>query len=368
MTDKTQAETLRQEYRATMAADVLHLWAKDALLLIDSLERYRHAYNEWSEKTEWVQETVQPKELGQHRADILRARIAELEALQAAPPAPAAVAVQPEDMRDKVTLALGLSLAPKGGPSFAWSYLLDSIRELVKCEEELALLKAGEEMSKARAALAAAPAQPAAWMTPEGDRVVTEATMASARKDGGAMLSSLRPFTVALARAAAPAQAQDDRAAFKAYLQECGDCAIVPDVAGAFNAGWTAATRAPAQEHATQLAGQAVSMSHREWRFALQEAIETMDAEIDSRGDESNVRRMKRAKAVLSTMLAAAPAHAQEEARDAGRWRHFSARGVFPKNVWNNGNGHWQYGEIRALTAEGVADAAIAARAAQGGA
>jgi hypothetical protein len=74
---------------------------------------------------------------------------------------------------------------------------------------------------------------------------------------------------------------------------------------------------APAQEHATQLAGQAVSMSHREWRFALQEAIETMDAEIDSRGDESNVRRMKRAKAVLSTMLAAAPAQAQEDARDA---------------------------------------------------
>lgn len=59
---------------------------------------------------------------------------------------------------------------------------------------------------KARAALAAAPAQAVAWMTPEGDRVVTEATMASARKDGGAMLSSLRPFTVALGRIAFPAQ------------------------------------------------------------------------------------------------------------------------------------------------------------------
>ena len=40
------------------------------------------------------------------------------------------------------------------------------------------------------------------------------------------------------ALAAAPAQAQDDRAAFKAYLQECDDCEIVPDVAGAFHAAW----------------------------------------------------------------------------------------------------------------------------------
>ena len=128
-----------------------------------------------------------------------------LKKLQAAPPAPAAVAVPVEDMRDKVTLALGLSLAPKGGPSFAWSYLLDSIRELVKCEEELVLLKAGQEMSKARAALAAA-----------------------------------------------PAQAQDDRAAFKAYLQECDDCEIVPDVAGAFHAAWQKRA-APAQAVASSI-------------------------------------------------------------------------------------------------------------------
>lgn len=46
--------------------------------------------------------------------------------------------------------------------------------------------------------------------------------------------------------AAAPAQAQDDRAAFKAYLQECDDCAIVPDVAGAFHAAWQMRA-APAQ-------------------------------------------------------------------------------------------------------------------------
>lgn len=63
--------------------------------------------------------------------------------------APAAV---PDEMRDKVTLALGLSLPQKGAPSFAWSYLLDSIRELVKCEEELVLLKVGQEMATPAAA------------------------------------------------------------------------------------------------------------------------------------------------------------------------------------------------------------------------
>ncbi|WP_289241989.1 hypothetical protein [Delftia sp.] len=43
-------------------------------------------------------------------------------------------------------------------------------------------------------------------MTPEGDRVVTAETMDGARKDGGASLSSLRPYTVALVRGAvAPA-------------------------------------------------------------------------------------------------------------------------------------------------------------------
>ena len=153
MTDKTQAETLRQEYRATMAADVLHLWAKDALLLIDSLERYRHAYNEWSEKTEWVQETVQPKELGQHRADILRARIAELEALQAAPPAPAAVAVP--GALHAALLRLETACDKRAGliPYDAYSALM-----LLPGMSD-AHLELDEARKQARAALAAAPAQ-----------------------------------------------------------------------------------------------------------------------------------------------------------------------------------------------------------------
>lgn len=55
------------------------------------------------------------------------------------------------------------------------------------------------------------------------------------------------------------APAQDGAAAFKSYLQECDDCAIVPDVAGAFVAGMTAASRSTAQEHATPVASGAVA-------------------------------------------------------------------------------------------------------------
>lgn len=37
------------------------------------------ALNEWWNKTEWVQETAAPMELGRHRADVLKARIEQLE-------------------------------------------------------------------------------------------------------------------------------------------------------------------------------------------------------------------------------------------------------------------------------------------------
>lgn len=43
------------------------------------LERYKSACNEWLEKSEWVQETAVPKELGMHRADVMKRRV---EALQ----------------------------------------------------------------------------------------------------------------------------------------------------------------------------------------------------------------------------------------------------------------------------------------------
>ena len=46
---------------------------------LGSLQRYRTAYNEWIDKTEWVQESVPPKYLGMHRADALKDMISELD-------------------------------------------------------------------------------------------------------------------------------------------------------------------------------------------------------------------------------------------------------------------------------------------------
>ncbi|GEM_PF-5490881 len=46
---------------------------------VQELERERDSYkllcDEWAEKTEWVQQTARPRELGLHRADALRERI-----------------------------------------------------------------------------------------------------------------------------------------------------------------------------------------------------------------------------------------------------------------------------------------------------
>jgi hypothetical protein len=63
-------------------------------------------------------------------------------------------------------------------------------------------------IAQARAAEQAAPAATdapsiAAWMTEDGERVVPAATMDGARRDGGAMLSTMRAYTVALMRAPA---------------------------------------------------------------------------------------------------------------------------------------------------------------------
>lgn len=43
------------------------------------LERYKKVWEEWQEKTDWVRATSRPKELGMHRADVLKLRIQELE-------------------------------------------------------------------------------------------------------------------------------------------------------------------------------------------------------------------------------------------------------------------------------------------------
>lgn len=50
----------------------------DALLA--EVERYKVAWQEFNDRTEWVQQTAQPRELGKHRADVLRERIERAEA------------------------------------------------------------------------------------------------------------------------------------------------------------------------------------------------------------------------------------------------------------------------------------------------
>jgi hypothetical protein len=48
--------------------------------LNDKVTQTLAALKEWSDKTDWVQETAQPLELGMHRADVLKQRIERLKA------------------------------------------------------------------------------------------------------------------------------------------------------------------------------------------------------------------------------------------------------------------------------------------------
>ena len=57
-------------------------WAVEAITAIKEAlaqpePNYKKALEVWLDKTEWVQETVKPHELGMHRADVLKQRIEE---------------------------------------------------------------------------------------------------------------------------------------------------------------------------------------------------------------------------------------------------------------------------------------------------
>jgi hypothetical protein len=87
---------------------------------------------------------------------------------------------------------------------------------------------------QARAAIAQQPATPPmAWAHPDG-RVVPVATMESARKDGGAMLSSLSGYTIPCYPGAAIAQQTDALAALRELLEaiESGDSLRGADAMG----------------------------------------------------------------------------------------------------------------------------------------
>ena len=66
---------------------------------------YKKALEVWLDKTEWVQETVKPHELGMHRADVLKQRIE-------------ATLVQPEQHQDRCAslTQMLMSMPPKPAP------------------------------------------------------------------------------------------------------------------------------------------------------------------------------------------------------------------------------------------------------------
>ena len=71
------------------------LWCSGRRPLLAEIQRLKHfeaAYKEWSDKTDWVQKSGEVRDLGKHRADVLKdrfdkrsTRIAELEAQQGEP-------------------------------------------------------------------------------------------------------------------------------------------------------------------------------------------------------------------------------------------------------------------------------------------
>ena len=81
-----------------------------------------------------------------------------------------------------------------------------------------------------------------AWVTPEKDRVITALTVAAAREDGGAMLSSVRPYSVPCMTVAqherimAAWQRTQSAGVPEARVTGAWDSARIGD----FNAGWNA--------------------------------------------------------------------------------------------------------------------------------
>jgi hypothetical protein len=76
---KAIPSSLVAEYFAKLAGGKIGEFIIEQQVAILELEQYRKSWYEWSEKTDWVQETAKAKELGMHRADILRKRIEDLE-------------------------------------------------------------------------------------------------------------------------------------------------------------------------------------------------------------------------------------------------------------------------------------------------
>lgn len=90
---------------------------REMMILSDRVDKFKSAFCEFIDKTDWVQADVKPQELGLHRADVLRQRLeqskADLDALQARVARMAKqhdqMAAREETLRSALTRAIGLA-------------------------------------------------------------------------------------------------------------------------------------------------------------------------------------------------------------------------------------------------------------------
>jgi hypothetical protein len=83
MTEKSKAQRLADEFDNGELIAHTNQWKEEATSELRRLDRHEQVNTEWLEKTEWVQKTAKAKELGMHRADVLKKRIDDLTALNA---------------------------------------------------------------------------------------------------------------------------------------------------------------------------------------------------------------------------------------------------------------------------------------------
>jgi hypothetical protein len=79
--------------------------------LREEVEKYKAAWTEYNDRTEWVQQTAKPEELGMHRADVLRMRIETAERKLAE--LQASIAKAPRAKVAKVAAGIASLIAPK---------------------------------------------------------------------------------------------------------------------------------------------------------------------------------------------------------------------------------------------------------------
>lgn len=97
----------------------------------DRLRKFEAAYMEWQDKTDWVQQTAQARELGKHRADALKERIDQLRA-------------EVEALRDLLSKSIPVVEAHAGASHMLegfrpirnkWDELVDGIRAALAAKE-----------------------------------------------------------------------------------------------------------------------------------------------------------------------------------------------------------------------------------------